>query len=355
MWKAIGEIVARIMVVTSHPPLASGGHLVIAEALTRALRDAGHQSGLLCTPQNRFGRQGSAYVANWLTDVGRSHDGHSIDQVISLRFPSYAVRHNAHVCWLNHRMREYYDQWPVFSASLSARAHVKEAVRRRLLHFVDGYLLKSNVSKVFAQSRTIQERLKSMGSIPSTVVYPPPPQRPYRCDGYGGSILVISRLTPLKRVNLVIDALAQPAAAGVRCVIVGDGECAQSLREQVTHYGIEDRVHFRGAVGDSELLDELARCRTVCYPAYQEDYGLVTAEAFAAGKSVITCNDSGGPAELVVDGQSGFVTEPERNSLSQAFAILAEDAALAERMGVTARQQIAAISWEDTLERLLLV
>ena len=63
------------MVVTSHPPLASGGHLVIAEALTRALRDAGHQSGLLCTPQNRFGRQGSAYVANWLTDVGRSHDG----------------------------------------------------------------------------------------------------------------------------------------------------------------------------------------------------------------------------------------------------------------------------------------
>lgn len=346
---------ARIMVVTSHPPLASGGHLVIAEALTRALRDAGHQSGLICTPQNRFGRQGSAYLANWLTDVGRSHDGHPIDQVISLRFPSYAVRHKAHVCWLNHRMREYYDQWPVFSASLSSRALVKETIRRRLLHSVDGYLLKSNVNKLFAQSHTIQERLNSMGDIPSTVVYPPPPQRVYRCDGYGESILVISRLTRLKRVDLVIDALAQPIAAGVHCVIVGDGECAQSLRERVAHYGIEERVDFRGAVGESELLDELARCRAVCYPAYQEDYGLVTAEAFAAGKSVITCNDSGGPAELVSDGHSGIVTEPKGSSLAQAFSMLAEDAGLAERMGVNARKKIAEISWEDTLEHLLLV
>ena len=65
----------------------------------------------MLTPQNRFGRQGSAYLANWLTDVGRTSDDRPIDQVISLRFPSYAVRHPRHVCWLNHTMREYYDLW----------------------------------------------------------------------------------------------------------------------------------------------------------------------------------------------------------------------------------------------------
>ncbi len=125
---------ARITVATSHPPFSQGGHLVIANALVRALSEAGHEAALLLTPQNRFGRQAAAYLATWLTDVGLAHDGKAVDQVISLRFPSYAVRHVSHACWLNHRMREYYDQWPRFSGSLSSGARVKEQVRRQLIH-----------------------------------------------------------------------------------------------------------------------------------------------------------------------------------------------------------------------------
>ena len=77
----------------------------------RALREAGHGAELVVTPQNRFGRQGAAYLATWLTDVGMAQDGGRIDQVITLRYPAYAVRHDAQVCWLTHRMREYYDLW----------------------------------------------------------------------------------------------------------------------------------------------------------------------------------------------------------------------------------------------------
>ena len=58
----------------------------------QALRDAGHDAEIVVTPQNRFGRQASAYLATWLTDV-TSGEGAPIDQVISLRYPSYAVRH----------------------------------------------------------------------------------------------------------------------------------------------------------------------------------------------------------------------------------------------------------------------
>ena len=78
----------------------------------------GHDAELVLTPQNRFGRQGGAYLAAWLTDVGMAHNSRRIDQVISLRYPSYAVRHENHVVWLNHTMREYYDQWDAFSAPL---------------------------------------------------------------------------------------------------------------------------------------------------------------------------------------------------------------------------------------------
>ena len=102
---------SRIAVLTSSPLFVEGGHLVMARALVRALREAGHESELVLTPQNRFGRQGAAYVATWLTDAGMGHNGQRVDQVITLRYPSFAVRHPVHVCWLNHTMREYYDQW----------------------------------------------------------------------------------------------------------------------------------------------------------------------------------------------------------------------------------------------------
>ena len=156
---ARGRRVSRIAVVTSSPPLVEGGHMVIARSLAQALREAGHEADIVVTPQNRFGRQASAYVATWLTDVGQSA-GHRIDQVISLRYPSYAVRHPRHVCWLNHTMREYYDLWERFSSGLSPQNRFKESVRRRALHAADRYLLTRNVSRLFVQSRTIQARLQ---------------------------------------------------------------------------------------------------------------------------------------------------------------------------------------------------
>ncbi len=346
---------ARIIVATSHPLFAHGGHLVIAEALVDALRAAGHDAATLLTPQNRFGRQGAAYTATWLTDVERAHDGRQVDQVISLRFPSYALRHSAHVCWLNHRMREYYDQWPVFRSGLSARAALKEQVRRRVIHAADRFLLTRNVTRVFAQSRTIQGRLMAWGHIPSTVVYPPPPRRAYRCDAYDDFILVVSRLTPLKRVGLVIDAVAERDMLGARVVVVGDGDDLRRLRAHAATQGVSDRVIFRGQVDETELLNQLARCRAVCFPSQHEDYGLVTLEAFSSSKAVVTCADSGGPAELVVDGVSGFVTPPNAKGLAAALGRVGGDAPLAERLGAAARRQADAVTWEHTLDQLLLV
>ena len=115
----------RILVVTSDVPFVSGGHRVIAEELTAALLRQGHLTEMVKTPQNRFGRQFAAYLANWLTDVGESGDGRPVDHVISLRYPSYAVRHPKHVCWLNHRMREYYDLWPALKRRISKKGVVK--------------------------------------------------------------------------------------------------------------------------------------------------------------------------------------------------------------------------------------
>jgi glycosyltransferase involved in cell wall biosynthesis len=344
----------KVAVVTSSPPLAEGGHLVIARSVVDALREAGHDAGLIVTPQNRFGRQASAYVATWLTDVGVAHDGSTVDHVVSFRYPSYAVRHPRHVVWLNHRMREYYDLWDRFQATLSWKARLKERVRRAAIHRVDRYLLTRRVTRVFAQSATIQRRLRRFGNIPAEVLYPPAPPRPYRCDGYGADLFAVSRLTPLKRIDLLVRALAEPSAAGVRCTIAGDGEDAARIRQLVRDHDLESRVTLLGGVDSATLVSHLASCRAVVFPAFEEDYGLVTVEAFASRKAVVTCHDSGGPAELVRDGESGLVCDPTPASLAAALARLAADRTLAERLGACAEITSREISWPRTIERLLL-
>ncbi len=303
--------------VTSSPPMAEGGHMVIARELTRALRDAGHDAQIIVTPQNRFGHQASAYLATWLTDV-TSTEGHPIDQVISLRYPSYAVRHRRHVCWLNHTMREYYDLWDGFSATLSAKGRFKERIRKTFIHGADRYLL-TRVSKLFVQSKTVQQRLAIWQSVNSKVLYPPAPQRDYRCEGYGAAFLFVSRLTQLKRADMLVRALATPPANAIRVVIAGDGEERPALERLGLDLGVSDRVTFTGRLTDEQLLSELATCRAVCFPPFQEDYGFVTVEAFASRKAVITCRDSGGPAELVKDGVSGFVCDPTPEALGRAM------------------------------------
>ncbi len=342
---------SRIAVVTSSPPLVEGGHMVIARSLAQALREAGHEADIVVTPQNRFGRQASAYVATWLTDVGQSA-GHRIDQVISLRYPSYAVRHPRHVCWLNHTMREYYDLWERFSSGLSPQNRLKESVRRRALHVADRYLLTRNVSRLFVQSRTIQSRLQMWPELKSTVLYPPAPQRPYRCEGYGDYIFMVSRLTVLKRADLLIRALAAAEGRGIRAVIGGEGEEHARLTALARELGVSDRVALTGSLTDEQLLDHLARCRAVCFPPLEEDYGFVTAEAFASGKAVVTCQDSGGPAELVESGKNGLVCEATPEALARALASLMDDKPLAERMGAAARVSADGSSWSNAVSAL---
>ncbi len=345
---------ALIAVVTSAPPLTEGGHLVIAHALCRALVAAGHRAGVVTTPSNRFGRQGSAYLANWWTDVGLTGEGQRVDQVISLRFPSFAVRHPAHVSWLNHTMREYYDLWETFSAGLSVRGRLKERARRTVIRSVDSWLLRHNVTTVFAQSRTVQDRLTRWNHVTSEVLHPPPPQRPYRCDGYGDYLFFTSRLAPLKRAGLLLEALATDAARHVRCVIGGEGEELRRLQRFARERELDRRVTFTGRLDDDGLVRHLAACRAVVFVPREEDYGFVTVEAFASRKAVVTCTDSGGPLEHVRDGRNGLVTRPEPDALARACARLFDDPAEAERLGAQAQADIADLTWDRVVKRLIL-
>src|SRR5439155_22543652 len=142
-----------------------------------------------------------------------------------------AVRQPAHVCWLNHTMREYYDLWPRLTASISWPNLVKERIRKVAIRAADRWLLTHNATRVVAQSQTIQHRLAGDFGIRAEVVYPPPPPRAYRCDDYGDYVFAISRLAAHKRLDLLIRALAEAPAAHVNAVIAGEGEQRTELEQ----------------------------------------------------------------------------------------------------------------------------
>ena len=347
----------RICVVTSTVPFVKGGNELLARTLIRQLEQRGHVAQLLTIPQNRFGRQLSAYLAAFLTDVHFEGCAESVDQVISLKFPSFAVRHPAHVCWFNHRMREYYDLWERFSSKLTSnRQLIKESIRRRLLHVIDTYLLKRNVKRLFAQSETIQKRLLRFGNIRSEVLYPPPTDL-VRCEeySYGEFILSPGRLVELKRHDLLIKALGILKTSRVRAIIAGGGPQQNELKGLVERLGLSKKVEFAGEMDYSTLSKYYSECLAVFYGPFNEDYGLVTLEASKCHKAVITCTDSGGPTELVRDGATGLVCEPDETAVSEAINRLSANQGLAVKLGEAAYQASLEHSWDKTIERLLIV
>jgi glycosyltransferase involved in cell wall biosynthesis len=160
-------------------------------------------------------------------------------------------------------------------------------------------------------------------------------------------------LTSLKRADLLLRALALPAARTVRAVIGGDGEDRPKLEELARALGLAGRVVFTGALGDDDLAAHYARCRAVVFVPLSEDYGFVTVEAFASSKPVITCRDSGGPTELVIDGTNGLVVPPTEAALAAAICRMMDSPTEAERFGENARRDAGRLSWAGAVSTLM--
>jgi glycosyltransferase involved in cell wall biosynthesis len=251
-------------------------------------------------------------------------------------------------------MREYYDLWPKFAQQISKKGRVKETFRRSLVRIADKYLLTHNVNQLYAQSKTIQKRLQKWGNVPSEVLYPPPPPRSYGTEDYECTVLAVSRLHPLKRLDLLIKALKQVENANLRAIIAGTGEEDETLRRLAFDLEVANRVTFLGHVDDETLLSCYARCRAVFFAPFMEDFGFVTLESFRSKKPVLTCSDSGGPAELVVHDRSGFVVEPDPRLIAQRLDIWASHRDRAVQMGEAGHRDTSDITWEAALNKLLL-
>ncbi len=341
----------NIIICATQVPFVRGGAEIHVEGLRDALLARGHRAEIVALPFKWYPKEEILKTALcWrLLDLTEAN-GIPVDLVICTKFPTWAVRHPRKIAWVIHQHRQAYD-W--FGTPLSDFTNSAEdlAVRRRIVE-IDRRGLGECVAR-YTNSANVAARLKRSTGLDAQPLHVPirlSGLRPVASEDY---IFSISRLDRTKRVDLLLEALAQAGGAS-RAVIAGEGPEEPRLRELAKKLGLDGRVEFAGRLLDAEVVRHYNQARAVYYGPVDEDFGLVTVEAFSAGKPVITFADSGGVLELVEDGISGVVVpEPAAGPLAAALSRLLADEGLARRMGEAGRQRVAGIHWDRVVDTLL--
>lgn len=168
----------------------------------------------------------------------------------------------------------------------------------------------------------------------------------------GPFALAVGRLVYYKGFDLLIDAAAR---AGLRVAILGEGPLEHDLRARAAASGAGDRVVFLKGVSDADLPAWYAASDYFVLPSTgpAEAYGLVQVEAMASGRAVINTALPTGVPEVSLDGVTGLTVPPgDLEALTSAMARLAQDAALRERFGASARRRaVDCFSLEQVAKR----
>jgi phosphatidylinositol alpha-1,6-mannosyltransferase len=164
----------------------------------------------------------------------------------------------------------------------------------------------------------------------------------YRAATRDRAVLVVARLAVANRYkghDQLIDAWPRVVASQPDAMlwVVGEGDDASRLRERVSVLPepARHRVHLLGRLDHTALLDHYARARVFAMPSTGEGFGLVFVEAMRAGLPCIASFDSA--AEVVRDGETGFVVEQEADALADACLKLLRDDGMADRFSVAGR------------------
>jgi len=148
----------------------------------------------------------------------------------------------------------------------------------------------------------------------------------------------------------------------LRYVVVGEGEIRRGLEVLAVEMGVAKNVTFVGEVSDEELAGLYRGCDVFVLPSRGqqragvvggEGFGRVYVEAALAGKPVVGSR-SGGAAEAVLHGRTGFVVDPDSvDEAAGAILRLLRDPQLTADMGVAGRAWALETFSEDALSGAL--
>ena len=230
-----------------------------------------------------------------------------------------------------------------------------------------------------ANSEHTRRRLLELGIAASKVeiVYPGVDTRTFFPDRLAGEqarkqlglegaslLLTVSRLAPNKGHLQVLEVLASLRRRFPKLVyvIVGEGGMRGALERRTAELGLQGAVVFTGRVSDVRPLYHACDVFVMASTPHGsgdkagEGFGMAYVEAGACGKPAVA-SASGGGGEIVADGETGRVVDPEdASALEAALASLLADPEQARAFGDRARERVLRFDWSHgvaALERVL--
>jgi glycosyltransferase involved in cell wall biosynthesis len=349
----------------------------------------GHEAELIKIPSPERNFRELMYSYETFSTLDLNH----FDRVISTKYPAWMVDHPQHYCYLQHKLRGLYDTYHFCGQPEQPNASTYPTAWQPLLQMLQQPPQKEHLPDLFGLIKQLQTRedfdryCNFPGPLTRAIVHhlDAIAQRPGAIQHYGAIsynvanrrdyfpaganvnvvhhpsdlkgihegeysyIFTVSRLDAPKRLDLLIKAFRQlPDEIELR--IAGSGPQEEHLK---TLAAKDPRIRFLGRVTDAEIATQYADALFVPFMPYDEDFGLITIEAMTAGKAVLTTTDAGGVNEFVESGVSGLSVAPNEDALRGALEQLIRSPENTIRMGQQAREKVAHISWQATLEPLL--
>lgn len=163
---------------------------------------------------------------------------------------------------------------------------------------------------------------------------------PTRLDMHPPVVACAGRLVFKKGIDALVAAMVRvrEAVPAVRLLVAGDGPERARLERQAGDLGLDGCVEFRGWVEPNTMSAFLNEATLLAVPSRSmEPFGNVAVEAMQMGRPVVATR-LGGLAEVVADGETGFVVDPDDPAaMARRIVALLSDPATAERMGEAGR------------------
>jgi glycosyltransferase involved in cell wall biosynthesis len=198
-----------------------------------------------------------------------------------------------HISYIHSPMRYAWDLQHTYLAESGLTRGFRSALARLLLHYLRIWDLRTanGPERMIANSAYIARRIDKVYRRKADVVYPPVdiaamPFSAQRGDFY----LAASRMTPYKRMALIVSAFAR--MPDKKLVVVGDGPELPLVRQIAT-----SNIEVLGYLDDERLREKMRGAKAFVFAA-EEDFGIMPVEAQACGAPVIAFG-RGGALETV--------------------------------------------------------
>jgi len=130
-------------------------------------------------------------------------------------------------------------------------------------------------------------------------------------------LLFLSRLHPVKGIEMLLEALSLIRPRRWVCQIAGMGEPSyvQHLADLTSSLCLDDFVTFLGPLSGEAKQSALAHADAFILPSFSESFGIAIAEAMSWGLPVLTTTAT--PWQVLADQNMGWLVEPTINALAE--------------------------------------